>query len=102
MRAIRREAQLLRRLGPTPADFYHEWIWPALPEGDAKTGAQAATFAIDNRTMSRNEVINMRGRDPVDVFRELAAEEAMLREMGVDMNTGPTQFQQPQEANEDD
>ena len=100
MWAVYREARLLNVIGDMPDDFIHEWIWPSLPEGDAKTSAQATTESLNNRTMSRTEAINMRGRDPEDVFREIAEENAMMETYGI--TEMPTPAPQPQPEGTDD
>lgn len=67
-----------------------DWVDPA-------KDAKAASESIANRTKSRSDFIRANGGDPDEVFEELAAEEAQLREMGL----LATQPQPPDEEPDD-
>lgn len=54
------------------------WSWV-----DPQKDGDANVSAINNGLKSRGEVIREQGRDPDDVWRELAAEQARLAQLGV-------------------
>lgn len=54
------------------------WDWV-----DPLKDAKAATESIANRTKSRSEYIRANGDDPEQIFAEIAAEEALLKSLGL-------------------
>lgn len=54
------------------------WDWV-----DPSKDSKAATESIGNRTRTRGDYIRAQGRDPDEVFNEMAEEEARLRELGL-------------------
>jgi capsid protein len=50
---------------------------------DPSKDAKSATESISNRTKTRSEYIRQSGRDPDEVFDEMAREEAHLRSIGL-------------------
>lgn len=73
------------RLPPREAERWSELAWA--PRGwdwvDPTKDSKAATESIGNRTKTRSEYIRATGRDPDEVFAEMAEEEARLRELGL-------------------
>jgi lambda family phage portal protein len=60
-----------------------EWVDPQ------KEGA-AIDKAISNRTMSRSEAIRKRGKNPEDVFKEIADEDELLASLGISVAESQT------------
>lgn len=54
------------------------WSWV-----DPQKDTNANVIAISNGLKSRGEVIREQGRDPDDVWRELAAEQARMQQLGI-------------------
>jgi lambda family phage portal protein len=57
------------------------WSWV-----DPKKDVEAAIMAVDNGFRSRSDVIRESGRDPEEVFSEIASENLRLKELGVELN----------------
>lgn len=81
-------ASLLRGVIPIkPRDFERstELAWQARGWDwvDPNKDAKAATESIGNRTKSRSDYIRANGDDPDEVFAEIAAEEQVLRDLGL-------------------
>lgn len=80
-------AVLSGRLNLPPSNYerYRKFEWA--PRGwdwvDPSKDAKSATESIGNRTKTRSEYIRQSGRDPDEVFDEMAREEAHLRSIGL-------------------
>ena len=59
------------------------FVGPGFPPIQPREAAAANESAIKNRLKSRSEIIREQGGDPVDVFEELAGEEELLKELGL-------------------
>lgn len=73
---------------PTP---FHQVTW--IPQGqdwvDPVKAAAANKLQIEMKIKSRSECIRERGRDPEEVFDEIAAEEKMMKDKGIEnLQTG--------------
>ncbi|WP_122516775.1 phage portal protein [Pseudomonas viridiflava] len=93
------------KLPPRNFHLYGDLEWA--PRGwdwvDPTKDSKAATESIANRTKTRGDYIRQTGRDPDEVFAEMAEEEARLRELGLSFNAPPTVAQaQPQTDKKDD
>lgn len=85
------EMSLLKGAIRLPARNFHlysEIAWA--PRGwdwvDPTKDSKAASESIGNRTKTRSDYIRATGRDPDEVFAEMAEEEARLRELGLSFN----------------
>lgn len=74
LRLPARTAELWNELGWAPRGW--DWV-------DPSKDSKAASESIGNRTKTRGEYIRSTGRDPDEVFAEMAEEEARLRELGL-------------------
>lgn len=72
------------------------WDWV-----DPQKDGTANDMAIANRTKSRGQIIRDSGGDPDTLWREIAREEQMLRELGIEPIEKMPQ-QQPKEAADDE
>lgn len=93
------------KLPPRNFHLYSELEWA--PRGwdwvDPTKDSKAATESIGNRTKTRSDYIRQTGRDPDEVFVEMAEEEARLRELGLTFATPYTPApQQASEKNDDE
>lgn len=61
----------------------HEWMPRRWSWVDPKKDVEAAIMAIDNGLKTRGQVIRESGLDPETVWKDLAEENARLRELGV-------------------
>lgn len=72
-------------IAPGDIERCSEIVWQ--PRGwdwvDPYKDAKAATESIKNRTKSRSEYIRANGDDPEQIFAEIAAEEALLKSLGL-------------------
>ena len=64
-------------------DYPVKWSPPRFEEVDRKKEAQADQLELLNRTNSRSAMIREGGRDPEEVFKELAAEQKMADDLGI-------------------
>lgn len=62
-----------------------QWQGRRWPWVDPLKDVQAAVSAIDNRLRSRSEIIRESGRDPAEVFAEMAAENLIMEELGINI-----------------
>lgn len=95
------------KLPPRDFERYSELSWA--PRGwdwvDPTKDSKAATESIGNRTKTRGEYIRASGRDPEEVFAEMAEEEKRLRELGLSIATpapGQPTTEQANNADPDD
>jgi len=61
----------------------HEWQPRRWEWIDPLKDATADRLQKDDLTMSRSEIIRKRGRQPVEVFQEIAAENVLMGELGI-------------------
>ncbi len=71
------------------------WEWV-----DPLKDVQASKLLIDEGLMSRSAIIRQQGRDPEDVWQEIAAENKTLEEMGI--SVGETNVVEVETSEEDD
>lgn len=95
------------RLPPREFHLYSELDWA--PRGwdwvDPSKDSKAATESIGNRTKTRGDYIRAQGRDPDEVFIEMAEEEARLRELGLSFQspaTDPANTEEPDDEKDGD
>ena len=92
------------RLPPREFRLYREIDWA--PRGwdwvDPKSDSKAATESIGNRTRTRSDYIRAQGRDPEEVFLEMAEEEARLRELRLEFATPATGTAKPEKPDDKD
>jgi len=93
-------------LPPRNFHLYGELSWA--PRGwdwvDPSKDSKAATESIANRTKTRGDYIRQTGRDPDEVFAEMAEEEERLRELGLKFNepgSGPVKTEDPKNVDTD-
>lgn len=92
------------RLPLRTAELWSELAWA--PRGwdwvDPSKDSKAATESIGNRTKTRGEYIRATGRDPDEVFAEMAEEEARLRELGLSPELPAPGQPSPEKTDDDD
>lgn len=101
------DASMLRgviKIAPRNLERSTELLWQARgwdwvdPQKDAK----AATESIGNRTKSRSEYIRANGDDPDEVFAEIAAEEELLKKLGLSPINKPNEEKPDARSDEPD
>jgi len=60
-----------------------QWLGRSWDWVDPLKDGQASALAVRERFQSRSEIIRRRGRDPDEVWREIAAENQLLSELGI-------------------
>ncbi len=105
--AFLEEAVMIPGLLPAGLDINelpHRWFYDGRGFIDPVKEAQAATILIDANLMSRSEYCEANGKDVEDVFREIAAEKAMMADLDITPmpTTGQKTTQQPQDQPQED
>ena len=77
-------------LPPEQSLYNYRSQWPAWGSVDPLKEANANQVQIANAAKSISEVIRERGRDPLDVFDEIAADNAQLEKRGIRTQFVPT------------
>lgn len=92
------------RLPPREFELWSELAWA--PRGwdwvDPSKDSKAASESIGNRTKTRSEYIRATGRDPDEVFAEMAEEEARLRALGLSPELPAPGQPSPEKPDDDD
>lgn len=90
---LRRKIKLPRGLALNPADVgrlrAHTFQGRRWPWVDPQKDMTANKTAVDEGFRSRSDVIRESGRDPMEVFEEIAEENKLLEEMGIKVGGQP-------------
>ena len=81
-------------------DYPVKWSPSRFEEVDRKKEAQADELELKNRTNSRFDMIRQSGRDPEEVFAELAAEQKLAKKLGISLD--PSVASEPAQDNDED
>lgn len=92
------------RLPPRDVELWSELGWA--PRGwdwvDPSKDSKSASESIGNRTKTRSDYIRASGRDPDEVFAEMAEEEAHLRALGLSPELPAPGQPSPEKPDDDD
>ena len=92
-------------LDPVREDKYLEVVWQARRWSwvDPKKDMDANVAAIENGIRSRSDVIRESGRDPDDVWQEIARENERMKELGIELAAKEAKEPvEPKEVEEDE